>query len=44
MITVFDATGRLVVTSDKDVNMNGYAKGIYMIRGEKGQLKIAYTK
>ncbi len=44
MITVFDATGRLVITSDKDVTMNGYAKGIYMIRGEKGQLKIAYTK
>jgi hypothetical protein len=43
-LKVFDATGRLVASSVKDINMNTQAKGIYIVRSDKGMLKIALTK
>ena len=43
-LKVFDATGRLVASSVKDINMSTQAKGIYIVRSDKGMLKIALTK
>ena len=39
-LKVFDATGRLMVSSNKDVNMNSYSNGIYIVRSNQGFLKI----
>lgn len=43
-LKVFDTTGRLVASSLKDIKMNAQAKGIYIVRSDKGMLKIALTK
>ncbi len=41
---VFDATGRMIVTSREDINMSAQAKGVYLVKGENGMMKIALTK
>ncbi len=41
---VFDATGRLLLTSREDINMSAQAKGVYLVKGESGMMKIAVTK
>jgi hypothetical protein len=41
---VFDATGRLLLTSHEDINMSAHAKGVYLVKGENGLMKIAVTK
>lgn len=43
-LRLFDATGRLLVTSNNDINMNGRSKGVYIVKSEDKQLKIVYTK
>ncbi|HRZ97061.1 MAG TPA: fibronectin type III domain-containing protein [Paludibacter sp.] len=40
-LKVFDTTGRLIVSSAKDINMGTQAKGIYIVKSERGILKIA---
>lgn len=44
LIRVMDMSGRIMVTSDKDINMTEFNKGIYIIRSESGVMKIALTK
>lgn len=41
---VYNATGGLVATSVKDINMSAQAKGVYLVKGENGIMKIAVTK
>ncbi len=41
---VFDATGRMIVTSREDINMSAQAKGVYLVKSENGMMKIALTK
>lgn len=43
-LQVFDITGRLVASSVKDINMSAQVKGVYVVKGENGILKIALTK
>ena len=43
-IRVMDMSGRIMVTSNKDIDMSAFNKGIYIIRGESGVMKIALTK
>ena len=43
-ISVFDIAGRHVISSNIDINMSTQAKGIYIVRSDKGLLKIALTK
>lgn len=43
-IRVLDMSGRIIVSSDKDINMSTFNKGIYIIRGKSGVIKIALTK
>ena len=40
-LQVFDATGRLVVSSAKNINMSVCAKGIYIVKSSTGTIKIA---
>lgn len=44
LIHVLDMSGRIIVSSDKDINMSTFNKGIYIIRGKSGVIKIALTK
>ncbi|MFT3752627.1 MAG: T9SS type A sorting domain-containing protein [Paludibacter sp.] len=39
-LQVFDATGRKVVSSNKDINMSSNSKGIYFIKSNAGTFKI----
>jgi hypothetical protein len=43
-LQVFDPTGRLMISSDKDINMIGNAKGVYIVKGMTGTFKIVLTK
>jgi hypothetical protein len=43
-LNVFDATGRLIINSREDINMSAQAKGVYLVKGDKGMMKIAITK
>lgn len=43
-LSVFDTTGRLVTSSTSNINMSSRTKGIYMIKGQTGVLKIALVK
>ena len=43
-LRLFDASGRLLLTSNNDINMNGRSKGVYIVKSEDKQLKIVYTK
>ncbi len=43
-LNVFDVTGRLLASSVKDINMSTQVKGVYVVKGENGILKIALTK
>ncbi|MDD4968171.1 MAG: T9SS type A sorting domain-containing protein [Paludibacter sp.] len=40
-LQVFDTTGRLMVSSNKNINMSNHAKGIYIVKSTSGSLKIA---
>lgn len=44
LIHVMDMSGRIIVSSDKDINMSTFNKGIYIIRGKSGVMKIALTR
>jgi len=44
LIHVMDMSGRIITSSDKDINMSTFNKGIYIIRGKSGVMKIALTK
>lgn len=44
LLNVFDATGRLIINSREDINMSAQAKGVYLVKGENGMMKIAVTK
>ncbi|MDO9634546.1 MAG: hypothetical protein Q7J05_05795 [Paludibacter sp.] len=44
LIRVMDMSGRIMVTSNKDIEMSTFNKGIYIIHGESGVMKIALTK
>lgn len=44
LLNVFDATGRLIINSHEDINMSAQAKGVYLVKGENGMMKIAVTK
>jgi len=39
-LQVFDTTGRLMVRSNRNINMGNNAKGIYIISSTSGILKI----
>jgi hypothetical protein len=39
-LQVFDTTGRLLVSSTKDINMSSNAKGVYIVKSNSGTLKI----
>jgi len=39
-LLVFEATGRLVASSNKDIDMSSKAKGIYLVKSNVGALKI----
>lgn len=43
-LQVFDFTGRVMVSSDKNVNMTSCPQGIYVVKSNSGTLKIALTK
>jgi hypothetical protein len=43
-LNVFDTTGRLLINSNKDINMSGNSKGVYIVKGDNGILKIVLTK
>jgi hypothetical protein len=43
-IRVMDMSGRIIISSDKDINMSTFNKGIYIIRGKSGVMKIALTR
>ncbi len=40
-LQVFDATGRLMVSSNKNINMSVYSKGVYLVKSNSATLKIA---
>jgi hypothetical protein len=40
-LQVFDTTGRLVLSSAKNINMSFFARGIYIVKSSTGTLKIA---
>jgi len=39
-LSIFDATGRKIMSSNKDILMTGNAKGIYLVNSKTGTLKI----
>ncbi len=41
LIRVLDMSGRIMVTSNKDIEMSAFNRGIYIVRGETGVMKIA---
>jgi hypothetical protein len=41
---VYSATGSLVASSVQDINVSAHAKGVYLVKGESGMMKIAVTK
>jgi hypothetical protein len=43
-LKVFDATGRFMVSSNKNINMSNSSKGIYFVKSSTGTLKIALIK
>ena len=43
-LQVYDAAGRLTVSSTKNINMSSYPKGIYIVRSPQGTQKIALMK
>jgi hypothetical protein len=43
-LNVFDTTGRLLISSKRDINMSGNSKGVYIVKGNAGILKIVLTK
>ena len=40
-LQVFDATGRLMISSNKNINMTSYSKGMYVAKSSTGTLKIS---
>ncbi len=42
-IRVMDMSGRIIISSDKDIDMSSFNKGIYIIRAKSGVKKIALT-
>ena len=43
-LQVFDAAGRLTVSSTKNINMSSYPRGIYIVKSPQGTQKIAMMK
>lgn len=43
-LQVFDATGRMLISSTKNINMSPYSKGIYVVKSNSESLKIALTR
>jgi hypothetical protein len=43
-LQVFDAIGRKLVSSNKDINMSSYSKGIYVVKSNTGTFKIVVNK
>jgi hypothetical protein len=43
-INVYDAVGRKVISSNKEINMHNYAKGIYIVKLQNGSMKISNSK
>lgn len=41
---IYNATGGLVAASNQDINMSAQTKGVYLVKGDKGMMKIAVTK
>ena len=44
LIHVMDMSGRIITSSDRDINMSTFNKGIYIIRGKSRVMKIALTR
>ena len=43
-LQVFDSAGRLMIKSNKDINMDSNPNGIYIVKSSNGTLKIALNK
>ena len=43
-LQVFDATGRMIAASNRNINMSSNSKGIYIVKGGLGTIKIAILK
>jgi len=43
-LQVFDATGRFMASSNKNINMSNSSKGVYIVKGNTGILKIVLLK
>ena len=43
-IQLVDALGRIVITSNKNINMSNFTKGIYVVRNNAASFKIANIK
>jgi hypothetical protein len=43
-ISVFDAVGRKLISSNKEINMGAYSSGIYIVKSQNGILKISHNK
>jgi len=44
ILQVYDATGRLMATSNKNISMQPYVQGLYIIKSQTGTLKITVIK
>ena len=40
-LNVFDTTGRLIISSNKNINMSSNSRGVYIVKSNSGILKIA---
>lgn len=44
IISVFDALGHKLITSNKDINMSSYSSGIYIVKSQNRVLKLSHNK
>ena len=40
-LNVFDTTGRMIISSNKNINMSSSSRGVYIVKSNSGILKIA---
>ncbi len=43
-LSVFDFSGKLLLTSNQDIDLSNHVKGVYFVKGISGVIKIALTK
>jgi len=41
VLNVFNVTGKLISTSNKDIDMSNLAKGVYFVKGQNNTLKVS---